>query len=295
MSPQAAARSTLGSGLHTTTKASVSAPPSSAVVRREMPRRGASPPRSARRALPGGPISRIRTIVRLLPDTARRCVRSVASKASCSSGRTREVSPTTRPGRSARASGARSSVASRSPALSPPAVRCTAVGGRTVSGNLPSGTRSTAAMRSPPPVGGASRAVSRSPVDGSNRCHRDAGSRAGATTRTGVRTVAAARSGPAARVTRVMSALSTTDLGIVWSPRTRGRVVRASEVTVSSTVTCAYWRARAGTGPRWRSAACNPPEAAPAAAHSRTAATAVMLSPRRTPAPCSFRDARTIQ
>ena len=38
---------------------------------------------------PGGPISRASTIVRLLPDTASRWVRSVASKASCRSGGTR--------------------------------------------------------------------------------------------------------------------------------------------------------------------------------------------------------------
>ena len=56
--PQAAARSTLGIGRHTTTKPSVSAPPSSAVVRRGMPSRGARPRRSTCWARPGGPMSK---------------------------------------------------------------------------------------------------------------------------------------------------------------------------------------------------------------------------------------------
>ncbi|EST22825.1 hypothetical protein M877_29040 [Streptomyces niveus NCIMB 11891] len=68
ISPHAAARSTLGSGRQTTTKASVRTPPSRAVERSEIPSRGASPRRSARSASPGGPMSRARTMVRLLPD-----------------------------------------------------------------------------------------------------------------------------------------------------------------------------------------------------------------------------------
>ena len=110
-------------------------------------------------------------IVRLLPETARVWARSVSLKASSSSGVMREVSPTTSPGSSARASAGSPSVAVRSPARSRPANRCTAVGSPTVIGSACSRTRSTAAIRSPPANAGASRPVTRSRVDGSNSSH----------------------------------------------------------------------------------------------------------------------------
>ncbi|CAM5263628.1 hypothetical protein SCANM63S_07390 [Streptomyces canarius] len=166
--PQAAARSTLGSGRQTTTKPSVSAPASRAVARRESPRRGARPRRSARWARPGGPMSNASRTVRLLPETASVCARSVSSKAWSSSGVIREVSPTTSPGSSARASPGRSSVASRRPARSRPAQRCGPLGPATVRGSGRPRTRSTAAIRSPPVSAGASRPATRSRVDGSS-------------------------------------------------------------------------------------------------------------------------------
>ncbi|MDQ0943616.1 hypothetical protein QFZ67_005321 [Streptomyces sp. V1I1] len=276
--PQAAARRTLGSGRHTTTNASVSAPPRRAVPRSVMPNRGARPRRSASRAVPGGPISRTSTTVRLLPDTASRCVRSVASKATCSSGVIREVSPTTSPGSRARASGASPSVASRSPARSPPAVRWRAVGGPVIRGGPSPSGLSTAANLSSSCRGGASRPVSRSRVEGNSRSQGalDADdSPEGTITRTDVRVSVTA---PPGAVTRVTSASSMMDPRAVPSPRTRGRVARGSAVTCNSTVTYAYWPARSGSGPRRRSALCSPAEAAPAAAHSSIAARAVALS-----------------
>lgn len=62
-------------------------------------------------------------IVRLLPETARVCARSVSLKASSSSGVIREVSPTTSPGSNALASSGSPSVAARSPARNRPANR----------------------------------------------------------------------------------------------------------------------------------------------------------------------------
>lgn len=273
ISPQAAARSTLGSGLQTMTKPRVSAPPSRAVALSEMPSRGARPRRSARIAVPGGPISSARTMVRLLPETARRWVRSVARNASCSSIGTREVSPTTSPGNSARASGASPSVASRSPARSLPAVRWRAVGCPMMCGGSPSGTRRTAAIRSLPGNGGASRTLSRSRVEGSrpsqevgpvllsraagawlpagsaapaplglprvsaSRSPGSPGVGSRARSRTGVRAVVAA---PSRVTTRVTSALSTTPGRGKRSPCTRGRDSRGSSVTSNSTVAYAY-------------------------------------------------------
>ncbi len=110
-------------------------PPSTAVARREMPRRGASPRRSTCCARPGGPSSSARRIVKLAPETASVCVRSVSLKASSSSGVIREVSPTTSPGNSARASAGSPSVASRSPARNRPASRCAPEGSPTTSGS----------------------------------------------------------------------------------------------------------------------------------------------------------------
>ncbi len=85
--PQAVARRTLGSGRQTTTKPSVSAPASRAVARRESPRQGAGPRRSVRCA-PGraAPMSSASRTVRLLPETASVCARSVSLKAWSSSG-----------------------------------------------------------------------------------------------------------------------------------------------------------------------------------------------------------------
>lgn len=68
-------------------------------------------------------MSRASRIVKFAPLTAVRCSRSVASNASCNSGGTREVSPTTSPGSNARASPGSPSVASRSPPLNFPANR----------------------------------------------------------------------------------------------------------------------------------------------------------------------------
>ena len=122
--PHAAARMTLGSGRHTTTKARVSNAPSTAVPRSGMPRRGARPRRSARWALPGGPMSTASMIMRFAPLTASRCVMSVARNAASRSAGSREVSPTTSPGSRPRASPSSPAVASRSPERRPPAVRC---------------------------------------------------------------------------------------------------------------------------------------------------------------------------
>lgn len=257
--PQAAARSTLGSGRHTTTKARVSTAPQRAVVRRDSPSRGARPPRSASWARAGGPISRNSTTVRLDPDTASRCTRSVARKASSRSGGTREVSPTTSPGSSARASGGRPSVASRSPARKAPATRCVRSGPPIRCGGLSPGTRSNATGR-PPPRAGVSRADTATRVEGSSRVH--SGCRA--STRTGVVTRVLRPSGP---VSRVSTASSRTPGGPVL-------VRRGSAVTVSSASTAAYAAASPGTGPALASARARPATPAPAAAHSRAAAAA---------------------
>ncbi len=246
-----------------------------------MPNRGARPPRSASRARPGGPMSRMRTTVRLLPETASRCVRSVASKASCRSGSMREVSPTTSPGSSARASGASPSVASRSPARRSPATRCRVVGRVMTSGGPVLSAFSTAANRSPGFNGGSSRPVSRSPVVGNSPSHCATtllGASARTITRTGVRVAVTV---PPGAVTRVASASSMRERPAIGSPGTLGRVSRGSELTFNSTAAWAYWPARSGSGPRRRSALCSPADAAPAAAHSSIVARAVALSCRR--------------
>lgn len=260
--PQAAARSTLGSGRHTTTKARVSATPHRAVARSESPRRGASPPRSACCARAGAPMSRNSTTVRLEPDTASRCSRSVARNASCRSGSTREVSPTTSPGSRALASGASPSVTSRSPARSRPAIRCTVSGPPVTRGGASPAGRSRATARSPSRAG-ASLATTSIRVEGCNRAHPGCP----ASTRTGVDTRVRAPSGP---VTRVTTASSTTTGGPLPV-----RAVRGSEPTVRSASTRVWSRASSGTGPARASARWRPATPAPAAAHSRTAATAV--------------------
>ena len=217
-------------------------------------------------------------IARLAPETAIRCVRSVAWNTSCSSGVTREVSPTTSPGNSARASGSSPSVAVRSPARRPPAARWRRVGGpMTRGGPLPSGRR-TAALRSPLCRGGERRPLRRSRVDGSSRCHCAAERSGDTITSTGTRSRVTAPSGA---VTRMISASRRRATGVLWSPRTWVRVCRASDVTVTSASTFAKRCARPGTGCCRRSALCSPAAVAPAAAHSRAAAAAVACSRRR--------------
>ncbi len=251
------------------------------MVRRCRPRRGARPRRSLRWARPGGPRSSASTMVKLAPDTASVWVRSVSLNASSSSGVTRAVSPTTRPGSSARASAGRSSVASRRPARNRPASRCAAEGSDVRSGGCrPVRTRSTAAMRSPRCLGGESRAVTRSRVVGSRLSQREGAGSArdrspcaptstSTSTRTGVLVVTVR---PSPSVTRRTSASISTVGGTARSPRTRGRVRRGSAVTSTSAVTVAYRRASSGTGPLRRSAPCSAAEAADAAMHRRTAA-----------------------
>ncbi len=251
------------------------------MVRSEIPRRGASPRRSARCASPGGPRSRASRMVKLAPDTARVWVRSVSRNARSSSGVTREMSPTTSPGSSARASSGRSSVASRSPARSRPASRCGAEGPPTAWGASRPFTRSTAANRSPPSRAGASPASTRSRVEGSRDSQGEpwwpaagaAGFRSPVPTisRTGVRVLRAAAP---VRSTRRASASISTDTGAMRLPLTRGRVSRGSAVTSTSATTRAYSRASSGTGPRRTSAPCRPAEPAAAATQSRVAATA---------------------
>lgn len=254
------------------TKASVSPPPSSAVVRSRMPSAPARPRRSARPASCGGPVSSASTSVRLLPETAIRCSMSVARNASSSSGGTREVSPTTSAGSSARASGESPSVAVRSPARSRPASRWTALGAPVTRGGPPL-SRTTAATRSPSRSGGARRPWTRRRVDGSSRSQaaRSSGVPGWTVTRTGARVTVVVPPGP---VTRVTSASRTTDAGASAAPRTRGRVSRGSPVTVTSAVASAYCRASAGTGPRRTSAPCSPATAPAAAPHNSAATTA---------------------
>lgn len=259
--PQAAARSTLGSGRHTTTNASVRAAPHRAVARSERPSRGASPRRSACCARPGGPMSRNSTTVRFDPETASRWSRSVALNASCRSGGTREVSPTTSPGNRARASGASPSVASRSPARSRPASRWAESGPPVTPGGVSPVGRSSATARSPSRAG-ASRATTATRVEGSSRAHPACP----ASTRTGVSARVLAPSGP---VTRVTTASSTTTGGPLPL-----RAVLGSEPMVSSARTRACSRASPATGPARASASWRPATPAPAAADSRAPATA---------------------
>ncbi len=285
ISPHAAARSTLGSGRHTITKPRVSAPPSTAVVLSRSPSAAASPRRSARAASRGGPVSRARTSVRLLPETAIRCSRSVARNASSRSGGTREVSPTTSPGSSARASAESPSVALRSPSRSRPARFWSALGAPVTRGGPPPSTRTTAAARSPSRSGGANRPCTRSRVEGSSASQRARSRSAPARTviSTGARVAVVVPSGPVIRPT---SASTTTATGAGAAPRTRGRVSRGSAVISTSAVTPAYSRASSGTGPCRTSAACSAATAPAAAPHSSAAATAPAARPCH-PAPRS--------
>ncbi len=236
-----------------------------------MPSAPASPRRSARAARWGGPVSSASSSVRLLPETASRCVMSVARNASSRSGGTREVSPTTSPGSSARASGDSPSVAVRSPARNRPASRWTELGSpMTRGGPLP--PRTTAASRSPSRSGGARRPCTRSRVDGSSRSQAARCRASGRTvTSTGARVFVDVPSGA---VTLVASASTTTDTGASAAPRTRGRLSLGSLVTVTSAVVSANSPASAGTGPRRTSAACSAATAPAVAPHSRTAASA---------------------
>ncbi|CAO0838028.1 hypothetical protein SMICM17S_05992 [Streptomyces microflavus] len=286
--PQAAARRTLGSGRHTTMNTSVSAPPISAVARREMPSFGARPRRSLLSADPGGPMRRKRRIERFAPETASKCVRSVALKASWSSGETLEVSPTTSPGSSARASGSRPSVASRSPERSSPAARWTVVGGPVILGRPSVSTRSTAARRSPSWAGGERAQPTRSRVDGRIRCHSSRASPGETMRSTGVRTLVR---WPPGAVTSVMSASSRSVAGVLWLPRTPGRVGRGSDVTRTWASTRVCSCASPGTGPRRTSAPCSPAVAPPAAAQSGAGShsPAAHLPPPDAAAPCLLR------
>ncbi len=206
-------------------------------------------------------MSRNSTTVRFDPETASRWSRSVARKASCRSGGTLEVSPTTSPGSRARASGASPSVAPRSPARSRPASRWAVSGPPVTAGGMSPDGRSSATARSPPRAG-ASRATTATRVEGRSRAHPACP----ASTRTGVSTRVLAPSGP---VTRVTTASSTTTGGPLPL-----RAVRGSEPTVSSTWTRACRLASPATGPARASASWSPATPAPAAADSRAAATA---------------------
>lgn len=206
-------------------------------------------------------MSRNSTTVRLDPETASRCSRSVARKASCRSGGTLDVSPTTSPGSRALASGASPSVASRSPARSRPANRWTVSGPPVTPGGVSPAGRSRATARSPYRAG-ASRATAVTRVDGCSRAHPACP----ASTRTGVSTRVLVPSGP---VTRVTTASSTTTGGPLPL-----RAALGSEPTVSSARTRACSRASPATGPARSSARWRPATPAPAVAHSRAAAVA---------------------
>lgn len=207
-------------------------------------------------------MSRNRTTVRLEPDTASKCSRSVARNASCRSGGTREVSPTTSPGSRALASAGSPSVAVRSPARRLPATRCAASGPPLTPGGVPPGGRTSATARSPPRAG-ASRATTATRVEGCSRAQSGCPAR----TRTGVSTRVRDPSGP---VTRVTTASSISSGGPCPPPTVRG-----SEATVSSRDTRACSRASDSTGPARASARWSPATPAAAAAHSRAAAAAV--------------------
>lgn len=134
--------------------------------------------------------------------------------ASSSSGVIREVSPTTSPGNSARASGSSPSVAARSPPRSSPANRCVSDGCPTTRGGPLPRTRSTAAIRSLSPSGGTTRAVTRTLVEGRRESQgepcRSRATRAPASTisSTGVRVSATVPSGFSTRLTSALSRMA---------------------------------------------------------------------------------------
>lgn len=246
------------------------------MTRSGIPNRGASPPRSALIARPGGPMSTTRRMVRLAPLTASRWLRSVARKSSTSPGGTREVSPMTRPGTRARASAERSSVASRSPERSRPAAFCASVGGCRVVGG--SRTWRTAANRSPGRAGGASSAFAETRAEGRSDSQRPV-PRPWTITSTGLRTLVVLPSA----VTRSAVASTITSGGPWLAPRTCGRWLRGSPVTVNSTLARPCSRPIPGSGPRCRSAEWQEVITTEADAQSRAAA-AIRGSPRlRTP------------
>lgn len=204
-------------------------------------------------------MSRNSTTVRFDPETASRCSRSVARNASCRSGGTLEVSPTTRPGSRALASDASPSVASRSPARNRPASRCAVSGPPVTLGGVSPAGRSSATARSPSRAG-ASRATTATRVDGCSRAHCGCP----ASTRTGVVTLVRAPSGAVTPVTTASSTITGGPFPL--------RAARGSEPTVNSTRTRAWSRASPATGPARASARWSPATPAPAAAHSRAAA-----------------------
>lgn len=130
--PMAAARSTDGSCPHTSTNPPT---PTTAAPRTHHPRSPA--PRTAAR-------STTRVNVRLAPETAIKCVRPVALKASLISSVTADVSPTTSEGTSAACSGGECATAARSPDLNPLASASSGPGASTRVGS-PRRLRSAAA------------------------------------------------------------------------------------------------------------------------------------------------------
>ncbi|CAM5359524.1 hypothetical protein SDIAM103S_01712 [Streptomyces diastaticus subsp. diastaticus] len=214
-------------------------------------------------------------MVRLEPLTAMRWVRSVARNASRRSSGTRPVSPTTRAGNRARASGSRPSEAARRPARSFPANRWRRLGPPVTSGGPARVGRRTAAFGPPASSGGTSRPASRRRVVGNSSRHRSPSARSGTGTisSTGVRVLTAPP--PAAATSTIRPSISREGGRPDSSPAVPPgcRTGRASPVTSTSAVTRARRSANSGTGPRWWSAPCSPAEAAPAAAQSRAAAT----------------------
>ena len=215
-------------------------------------------------------------------------MRSVALNASSSSGVIREVSPTTRPGNSARASGSSPSVAARSPPRSLPRTAAWPTAARPPAAAPLPRTRNTAAIRSPPPSGGTTRAVTRTRVDGRRESQGEPCPAPVRPPRAPASTISS--TGVSGLRHRPVRLLDPSDLGVEQDggreprdPGDPGSGSRGSEVTSTSAVTWAYWRASAGTGPRCRSAPCRPAEARRRHAQSSTAATerATKPSPRR--------------
>lgn len=262
MPPHTEARSTLGPGRQRVMKPSTSTPPRIAVVRSGRRSKAASPPRSAREAVCGVPMSTIRMIERWAPLTTSRCVMSTACTAARSSGVSREVSPTTRAGSIARGSSGSPSVAVRSPARSRPAIRCAVSGPERRCGGAEASALSTAVNSPPrPSSGGTARAFTRSWEEGS-RASQGSGCGAGTMTRTGLRTFV---SRPSVVTTRVTRPVSMTGRGPPWG---RGAASRGSLVSVSSAVTRAWRSASAGSGPERTAAVCRAATLAPATALS---------------------------
>ena len=145
IAPIAAARTTLGSGLASTTKPARASSASSGLAHRGMPTRTHRPRTSPT------------TTATLLPLTAVRWVMPVARIASVRSGGVRLVSPMTSPGSRPRGSAGAPSTAPRSPARRCSAADATAPGGATTV-NVP--VTAMPATRSSPGSVGRSRPVS---------------------------------------------------------------------------------------------------------------------------------------